>query len=135
MPERNIIASNSMIVLLGKMGQVMEAWKLFNEMDEKDMVSWSALISGYEQMGFEKARALFDVMPEKDIVSWSALGQIKLDETILVSVISAYTHLAALIKARARKASGNNTDDNEAKERGPENIMAVRKRAAQVGER
>ena len=54
MPERNIIASNSMIVLLGKMGQVMEAWKLFNEMDEKDMVSWSALISGYEQMGCMK---------------------------------------------------------------------------------
>ena len=37
-----------------------------------------------------------------------------------------------MIKARARKASGNNTDDNEAKEREPKNIMAVRKRAAQV---
>ena len=36
---------------------------------------------------------------------------------------------------RGRNASGNNTDANEVKEREPENIMAVRRRAAQVGER
>ncbi|KAJ6683218.1 hypothetical protein OIU74_021306 [Salix koriyanagi] len=77
------------------------------------------MISGYVKCGeFEKARALFDSMPDKDNVSWSAMisgyaqqdkftetlvlfqeMQIegtKPDETILVSVISACTHLAAL---------------------------------------
>ncbi|KAL6347442.1 hypothetical protein AAG906_025157 [Vitis piasezkii] len=88
--ERNIIASNSMIVLLGKMGQVMEAWKLFNEMDEK--------------IWFLGAKALFDVMPRRILC-----------------------HGLPLIKARARKASGNNTNDNEAKEREPENIMAAKR--------
>lgn len=86
MPERNIIASNSMIVLLGKMGQVMEAWKLFNEMDEKDMVSWSALISGYEQNGmYEEALVMF--------IEMNANGM-RLDEVVVVSVLSACTHLS-----------------------------------------
>ncbi|PKI76116.1 hypothetical protein CRG98_003477, partial [Punica granatum] len=175
MPQRNTIASNSMIVLFGKTGRVGDAFDLFNELDEKDMVSWSAIISCYEQnrmyedalgmfkrmcaggieldevvlevseaqklfdvghhnldliswnsmiSGYirsgllERAEALFYSMPEKDLISWSAmisgyaqhdqfsktlelfqemqLSGIRPDETILVSVISACTHLGAL---------------------------------------
>lgn len=38
MPSRNLIASNSMMVLLGKTGLVVEAWELFDRMVEKCMV-------------------------------------------------------------------------------------------------
>ncbi|KAL6329393.1 hypothetical protein AAG906_017708 [Vitis piasezkii] len=75
MPERNIIASNSMIVLLGKMGQVMEAWKLFNEMDEKDMQNGM----------YEEALVMF--------IEMNANGM-RLDEVVVVSVLSACTHLS-----------------------------------------
>ena len=71
-----------------KCGSVEKAKALFDVMREKDIVSWSAVISGYAQHDwFSETLALFHEMQ---------LGQIKLDETILVSVISAYTHLAAL---------------------------------------
>ncbi|KAK7387098.1 hypothetical protein VNO78_27605 [Psophocarpus tetragonolobus] len=83
MPERNTIASNSMIVLFGKEGCVDKAKRIFYEVRgrERDMVSWSAMVSCYEQneMG-EEALALF--------VEMRASG-VNVDEVVVVSVVSA----------------------------------------------
>ena len=51
MPERNTIASNSMIALFGRKGCVEKARRIFNGVRgrERDMVSWSAMVSCYEQ--------------------------------------------------------------------------------------
>lgn len=85
MPKRNIIASNSMIVLLGRSGRLSEAHQLFNELEEKDVVSWTALISCYEQnLMYEEALDLFLTMC-KDGIS--------VDEVVIVSVLSACSHL------------------------------------------
>ncbi|XP_057493881.1 pentatricopeptide repeat-containing protein At3g62890-like [Actinidia eriantha] len=88
MPETNIIASNSMIVLLGRSGRVSEAYELFNAMDDKDMVSWTALISCYEQNElYEEAMFIFMQMNS---------SRVMVDEIVVVSVLSACTHLSII---------------------------------------
>ncbi|GMH22333.1 hypothetical protein Nepgr_024176 [Nepenthes gracilis] len=110
---------NACIHMYAACGDMVAAEKLFKSSYHLDLISWNSMISGYLKSRFvDKARALFDFMPEKDVVSWSAmisgyakydqfsetlklfeemqLGDIKPDETTLVSVISACTHLAAL---------------------------------------
>jgi pentatricopeptide repeat protein len=49
--ERDVFTSNSMISLFGKSNMVEDAEKVFDEMGHKDVVSWSAMISCYEQKG------------------------------------------------------------------------------------
>ncbi|KAJ6397316.1 hypothetical protein OIU77_018346 [Salix suchowensis] len=117
--ETYVNLQNALIHMYSSCEEVGTAQKLFSESCWLDQISWNSMISGYVKCGeFEKARALFDSMPDKDNVSWSAMisgyaqqdkftetlvlfqeMQIegtKPDETILVSVISACTHLAAL---------------------------------------
>ncbi|KAI8531725.1 hypothetical protein RHMOL_Rhmol11G0157900 [Rhododendron molle] len=88
MPERNVIASNSMIVLLGRSGLVSKALQVFNAMDEKDLVSWTALISCYEQNGMYEEALLMFLQLNSDTRM--------VDEVVVVSVISACTHLSAI---------------------------------------
>lgn len=111
---------NSLMHMYSNCGDITAAEKLFNSSSHVDIISWNSMISGYSKCGsLAKAREVFDKMPEKDVVSWSALisghsqiglfndtitlfqemmlhGKVKPDETILVSVISACTQLAAL---------------------------------------
>ncbi|CAN1219394.1 Pentatricopeptide repeat-containing protein At5g66520 [Linum perenne] len=154
--DSDVYVQNTLINLYAVCGNVEEARKVFDEMTERDLVSWTALISCYEQNEmhedalkkfkemvfngvlvdevvlisalsacgylkcgeFAKARSLFDSMPRKDTVSWSvmisgyaqrdkfadalALFQdmqndgFEPDDSILVSAISACTHLSAL---------------------------------------
>ncbi|GAB2217103.1 hypothetical protein Droror1_Dr00000264 [Drosera rotundifolia] len=90
MPERNVIASNSMIRLFGSCGLVTEACQVFDEMSEKDMVSWSALISSLEQNGmYLDALHMFKQM----VNSGSSI-----DEIVIVSVVSACANLVAVDK-------------------------------------
>uniref|UniRef100_A0A7N2L4E9 DYW domain-containing protein n=1 Tax=Quercus lobata TaxID=97700 RepID=A0A7N2L4E9_QUELO len=117
--ESYVNLQNAFIHLYSTCGDIMAAEKLFNAGCQLDQISWNSMISGYLKCGsVEIAKKLFDSMPSKDIVSWSAmisgyaqhdhfsetlalfqemqLEGIRPDETTLVSVISACTHLAAL---------------------------------------
>ncbi|XP_031266496.1 pentatricopeptide repeat-containing protein At3g62890-like [Pistacia vera] len=117
--ESYVNLQNALIHMYSSCGEIISAEKLFNAGYSLDLISWNSMISGYWKCGsIEKARALFDIMTEKDVVSWSAmisgyaqnnqysetlalfqemqLHGIQPDETTLVSVISACTHLAAL---------------------------------------
>ncbi|XP_065878086.1 pentatricopeptide repeat-containing protein At1g33350 [Euphorbia lathyris] len=50
------------------------ARKVFDEMSEKNVVSWTAMISGYTRLGeIGHALSLFDQMPERDVPSWNAV--------------------------------------------------------------
>lgn len=46
-----LTVSNALVTLYGKCGSVEEARRLFNEMNIRDEVSWTALVSGYAQFG------------------------------------------------------------------------------------
>uniref|UniRef100_A0A2P2IM29 Pentatricopeptide repeat-containing protein n=1 Tax=Rhizophora mucronata TaxID=61149 RepID=A0A2P2IM29_RHIMU len=51
-----------------------DASLLFDEMPERNTVTWNTMISGCSRLGdVNKARALFEEMPLKDLTSWSAI--------------------------------------------------------------
>lgn len=48
--------------------------RVFDELFEKDVSSWTALVSSYMRIGWlHEAERVFDTMPEKNIVSWTCL--------------------------------------------------------------
>ncbi|KNA14550.1 hypothetical protein SOVF_106540 [Spinacia oleracea] len=50
------------------------ARQLFDEMCERNVVSWTAMISGYARLGeMGNAILLFDEMPERDVPSWNSI--------------------------------------------------------------
>lgn len=51
-----------------------DARLLFDEMPEKNTVSWNTMIAGYSRSGnIQKARSVFEEMPHRDVASWSAM--------------------------------------------------------------
>jgi len=110
---------NACIHMYARCGDIIAAEILFTTSYKLDQVSWNSMISGYMKSGLlDRARSLFDIIPEKDVVSWSSMisgyaqhnlfletlamfeemqqEDIRPDETTLVSVVSACTHLDAL---------------------------------------
>lgn len=88
MPDRDYSAnsivakSNWLITKLSKDGKIGEARQVFDEMPEKDVVTWTTVITGYIKCGMlEEARRLFDrVDAKKNVITWTALvgGYIRL---------------------------------------------------------
>ncbi|KAL4031437.1 hypothetical protein IC575_009715 [Cucumis melo] len=78
----NVARSNRLITKLGKEGKIREARKVFEEMLDRDVVSWTAVITGYIKCGMiEEAKTLFDRNDAiKNVVTWTALvsGYIRL---------------------------------------------------------
>ncbi|XP_057977495.1 pentatricopeptide repeat-containing protein At4g16835, mitochondrial [Malania oleifera] len=74
----------SLLSMYCKCGDLEDAWKLFIEMPQKDVVTWNAMISGYAQHGVaEKALCLFNEMSN---------GGIKPDWITFVAVLLACNH-------------------------------------------
>ena len=70
----DVFVMTSLIHLYGKCGEILCARKVFDEMRERNVVSWTAMIVGYASFGdLVEARKLFDKMPEKNVVPWNAI--------------------------------------------------------------
>ncbi|KAK7276001.1 hypothetical protein RIF29_17131 [Crotalaria pallida] len=70
--------NNSILAVYAKYGEMTCAKKLFKSMDERDIVAWNAMITGFCQKGeIEIAQKYFDVMQEEGIepslVTWNIL--------------------------------------------------------------
>ncbi|XVE80462.1 hypothetical protein DITRI_Ditri14bG0141600 [Diplodiscus trichospermus] len=64
----------SLVNLYSKCGQIGFAHKVFDKIDEKDLVLWNSLLDGYAKCGEIKlAMKLFKEMPEKDCFSRTVL--------------------------------------------------------------
>ncbi|PKA64267.1 Pentatricopeptide repeat-containing protein [Apostasia shenzhenica] len=70
----NLNMMNALVVMYGKCGCLGSAKKIFDEIEIKDVFSWTCMLSGYCRFGdLETARKFFDKMPEKNVVSWSSM--------------------------------------------------------------
>ncbi|XP_060215687.1 pentatricopeptide repeat-containing protein At4g02750-like [Lycium barbarum] len=70
----DLLVQNSLIDCFMRCGEVDFARRVFDGMEEKDVVSWNSMVSGYVSNGrLEIARELFDSMDEKNVVSWTSL--------------------------------------------------------------
>lgn len=80
--EHFSFVQNSLICVYGKHGLLLDAKKIFLELETKSVVSWNALISSYAESGFcNEAFAVFAEMEKSDgyplvrpnSISWSAV--------------------------------------------------------------
>ncbi|VFQ84502.1 unnamed protein product [Cuscuta campestris] len=65
---------NGTLGALSKPGSVDDARAVFDQMPEKDVFAWNAMISAYAEAGrLDEARQLFDKAPKKSAFTWSTL--------------------------------------------------------------
>ncbi|KAF5205798.1 Pentatricopeptide repeat-containing protein [Thalictrum thalictroides] len=103
-------------------GNIEVAKKLFDEMPERNVISWNSMLAGYVKCGdVEEAQVIFHRMPWRDIVSWNSMlacyvqcgksnealaffnemrdAGVKPTESTVVSLSSACAHIGALDQA------------------------------------
>ncbi|CAN1846424.1 Pentatricopeptide repeat-containing protein At2g29760, chloroplastic [Linum perenne] len=72
--KMNLKLCNAMIDMFVKCGEVEIARGLFDNMEKRDVVSWTTMIDGYAKMSeYGIARDIFDSMPRKEIPAWNVL--------------------------------------------------------------
>ncbi|CAL1393015.1 unnamed protein product [Linum trigynum] len=73
--EFGVHSWNSLMDFYVKIGEPGAAVRrLFEGIENPDVVSWNCLVDGYVKSGeLETARELFDEMPERDVVSWTIM--------------------------------------------------------------
>ncbi|CAK7322962.1 unnamed protein product [Dovyalis caffra] len=65
---------NAVMNMYVKCGLVGEVRRVFSEMNERNVVSWSILLEGVVKWeGLENGRVVFDEMPERNEVGWSIM--------------------------------------------------------------
>ncbi|KAG6491108.1 pentatricopeptide repeat-containing protein At1g06143-like [Zingiber officinale] len=71
---RQILVRTVLMDFYSSIGWIGEARKLFDEMSDRDVVSWTAMIHSHSCVGdMISARRLFDEMPERSVVSWNTM--------------------------------------------------------------
>ncbi|OVA20431.1 Pentatricopeptide repeat [Macleaya cordata] len=117
--DSDVHVVTGLIQMYSACGFICDARKLFDSMPLRDLVSWNAMVAGYEKVGdVDSARDLFEKMPERNVISWTTviagyaqmnrpdeaimifrkmqLEDIEPDEIAMLAVLSACAHLGAL---------------------------------------
>ncbi|MBA0593872.1 hypothetical protein Gorai_010800 [Gossypium raimondii] len=89
----NIFVASSLIDLYAKCGSVEEAYTVFTNVEDKNVVSWNAMISGFAK----HARAL------EAMISFEKMQQMGLypNEVTYISVLSACSHMGLVDEAKS----------------------------------
>lgn len=73
-PKSHLIIENALIDMYTKCDNLTDAHKVFEDMTERNAISWNSMLSGRVRLGqMRKARAMFEDMPNKTIVSWTTM--------------------------------------------------------------
>ncbi|KAJ7943306.1 putative Pentatricopeptide repeat-containing protein [Quillaja saponaria] len=68
------LVSSSLIDMYTECGKLDDAFRIFDQLVSKDLVSWTLIVSGNAlSVKNWEARKLFDEMPERNVVSWNAM--------------------------------------------------------------
>lgn len=120
----DVYLGNTLIDMYGTRGLVILAEEVFAMMEERNVVSWNAMLMGYAKAGdLMAARELFDKMPNRDVISWTSMItgycqanrfsdaialfqemmaiKVKPDEVTVASVLSACARLGTLDVGKA----------------------------------
>ncbi|XP_065877862.1 pentatricopeptide repeat-containing protein At5g44230 [Euphorbia lathyris] len=112
----DLFVMNTLIDMYVKCGFLECGRKVFDEMPQKDVISWTEIIVAYTKIGdMKSASQLFDDFPSKDMVAWTAMvtgfaqnakpreaiecfermldAGVRTDEVTLVGVVSACAQL------------------------------------------
>ncbi|KAL5785688.1 hypothetical protein ACOSQ2_008080 [Xanthoceras sorbifolium] len=85
----DLIVRNAVLDFFMRCGEMDFARRAFDEMDEKDVVSWNTMVSGYVNNGrVDIARMWFDEMTDRNVVSWTIM-------------INGYVKRGDMVEARA----------------------------------
>ncbi|KAK9136642.1 hypothetical protein Sjap_007236 [Stephania japonica] len=85
----NVALANSLIDMYAKCGSVSDSWRIFNEMPERDLISWTSMMNAHGTHGHgREAIQLFNEM---------VVSGIKPDQVVFMGVLSACSH-AGLIE-------------------------------------
>eukprot|EP01018_Ginkgo_biloba_P019392 Gb_22814 [translate_table: standard] len=91
--ESNVVVGNALVVMYAKCGNIDDASTTFDKMPKRDMVSWTALISGCAQHGRGKeALQLFRHMQQEGM---------KPNHITFVGVLSACSHVGLVDEGRS----------------------------------
>ncbi|KAJ8531308.1 hypothetical protein K7X08_026742 [Anisodus acutangulus] len=113
----DVYLGNTLIDMYGRRGLVILAEEVFAKMEDRNVVSWNAMIMGYAKArDLTAAKELFDKMPNRDVISWTSIVtgycqanrfseaialfqqmmvvKVKPDEVTVASVLSACARLA-----------------------------------------
>ncbi|PWA54943.1 tetratricopeptide repeat (TPR)-like superfamily protein [Artemisia annua] len=72
----DVYVETALLGFYTKVGDMRTAQKVFDEMSERNVVSWNSMIDGYLRSGdlaMAKALSLFREMPERKLSSWNAM--------------------------------------------------------------
>lgn len=70
----DLVLRNALLDMYAKCGDLDSARKVFDRIAEKNVVSWTSMVSAYAKHRFvESARETFDQMPVKNVVSWNSM--------------------------------------------------------------
>ncbi|KAI3917722.1 hypothetical protein MKW98_021484 [Papaver atlanticum] len=82
--ERDVMINSALVNMYSKCGSISEASQIFNATENQDVVSWTAMISGYAEHGYSKQA--IDLFEEK-----SKTG-LKPDDVTFIGILSACSH-------------------------------------------
>ncbi|OVA09012.1 Pentatricopeptide repeat [Macleaya cordata] len=72
--EMNRFISIAMIDMYSTVGAVKLAHQVFDGMPERNIVAWTAIISGYIlSADIKNARRLFEITPDRDVIIWNIM--------------------------------------------------------------
>ncbi|CAL9057572.1 unnamed protein product [Musa banksii] len=101
--QRNLQVANALIDMYAKCGSIGNSRKVFDEITEKDLVTWTSLVIGCGMNGYgAEATEIFDEMISSGVQP---------DQVLLMSVISACSH-AGLVDQGLRYFSLMNIEYN-----------------------
>ncbi|PKA51330.1 Pentatricopeptide repeat-containing protein [Apostasia shenzhenica] len=70
----DVYVHTSLVNMYSTCGALLDAQKAFDEMSQRNTVSWNAIITGFAKWGEMKmARSLFEQMPHRNVISWTGL--------------------------------------------------------------